>query len=124
MNKRVLRKMLTFDIIVHSTSAINSLGDKKIADLPLKGYIKEEVKVVTDMLGKDTTSSVQIYFNGKDAIKIKLSDTITAGYNETMQVDGEDTIKFITLYDKKPIIRRDVFYKPNNEADLGVIYLP
>jgi len=124
MNKRVRDKMLVFDIIIHSTSAISSLGDRKIADLPLKGYIKEELKVVTNILGKDTTSSIQIYFDGPDVIKIKQTDTITAGYYTTTKVNDVEVKKYTTLYANKPIIKKEVYYKPNRVVDLGVVYLP
>jgi hypothetical protein len=86
----------------------NSLGDAtSTTEIPFKCYKKEELKVVINSLGKEETSSVQLYLLGEQAQQITAADTITY-----------DNVS------KRRIIRREVFFGPLGKAVLGVLYLP
>ena len=125
MNKRVQEHMFTFTIHVDKVKGTNSLGDKITERIILKGYLKEEMKIVTDTLGKEITSSAQVYLSGADMSKVDYKDIISIGLTKTEQDDNNEPIEvFQSLLQNKEIIRRDVFYRPNNEPDVGVLYLP
>ena len=125
MNKRVQAKMFTFTVNVDRMSSSNSLGDKVTTRVTLKGYLKEEMKIVTDSLGKEVTSSAQVYLSGADMSQVDYKDKISVGLTKTEQKENNDPVEvFQAILSDKEIIRRDVFYRPNNEPDVGVLYLP
>ncbi len=125
MNKRVQERMFTFTVLVDKMVGGSSLGDKSTKQISLKGYLKEELKVVTDSLGKEVTSSAQVYLSGVDMSQVDYKDKISVGLTKTQQNDdGEDEEVFQPILVDKSLIRRDVFYRPNNEPDVGVLYLP
>lgn len=125
MNKRVQEKMFTFTVNVDRMSSSNSLGDKVTKRVTLKGYLKEEMKIVTDSLGKEVTSSAQVYLSGADMSQVDYKDKISVGLTKTEQKENNDPVEvFQAILSDKEIIRRDVFYRPNNEPDVGVLYLP
>lgn len=115
------------------------MGDPKKAIKYYKGYIKEEIKLVTDSLGKEATSSLQIYFKGEDIIEIMSTSKISVGNLnvaennppgvDLTQMDTAGAVAagylvFTPLYVNKQILKREVFYIPGKSADLGVLYLP
>ena len=125
MNKRVQEKMFTFTINVDRMSSSNSLGDKVTTRVTLKGYLKEEMKIVTDSLGKEVTSSAQVYLSGADMSQVDYKDKISVGLTKTEQKENNDPVEvFQPILTDKEISRREVFYRPNNEPDVGVLYLP
>lgn len=125
MNKRVQEKMFTFTVNVDRMSSSNSLGDKVTTRVTLKGYLKEEMKIVTDSLGKEVTSSAQVYLSGADMSQVDYKDKISVGLTKTEQKENNDPVEvFQPILSDKEIIRREVFYRPNNEPDVGVLYLP
>lgn len=125
MNKRIQEKMFTFTVNVDRMSSSNSLGDKVTKRVTLKGYLKEEMKIVTDSLGKEVTSSAQVYLSGADMSQVDYKDKISVGLTKTEQKENNDPVEvFQAILSDKEIIRRDVFYRPNNEPDVGVLYLP
>lgn len=125
MNKRVQEKMFTFTVNVDRMSSSNSLGDKVTTRVTLKGYLKEEMKIVTDNLGKEVTSSAQVYLSGADMSQVDYKDKISVGLTKTEQKENNDPVEvFQPILTDKEIIRREVFYRPNNEPDVGVLYLP
>ena len=125
MNKRIQEKMFTFTVNVDRMSSSNSLGDKVTKRVTLKGYLKEEMKIVTDSLGKEVTSSAQVYLSGADMSQVDYKDKISVGLTKTEQKENNETVEvFQAILSDKEIIRRDVFYRPNNEPDVGVLYLP
>lgn len=125
MNKRVQAKMFTFTVNVDRMSSSNSLGDKVTTRVTLKGYLKEEMKIVTDSLGKEVTSSAQVYLSGADMSQVDYKDKISVGLTKTEQKENNDPVEvFQPILTDKEIIRREVFYRPNNEPDVGVLYLP
>lgn len=125
MNKRVQAKMFTFTVNVDRMSSSNSLGDKVTTRVTLKGYLKEEMKIVTDSLGKEVTSSAQVYLSGADMSQVDYKDKISVGLTKTEQKENNDPVEvFQPILADKEIIRREVFYRPNNEPDVGVLYLP
>lgn len=125
MNKRVQERMFTFTVLINKMIGGSSLGDKSTKQLSLKGYLKEELKVVTDSLGKEVTSSAQVYLSGGDMSQVDYKDKISVGLTKIQQNDdGEDEEVFQPILVDKSLIRRDVFYRPNNEPDVGVLYLP
>ena len=125
MNKRVQEKMFTFTVNVDRMSSSNSLGDKVTKRVTLKGYLKEEMKIVTDSLGKEVTSSAQVYLSGADMSQVDYKDKISVGLTKTEQKENNDPVEvFQAILSDKEIIRRDVFYRPNSEPDVGVLYLP
>lgn len=125
MNKRVQAKMFTFTVNVDRMSSSNSLGDKVTTRVTLKGYLKEEMKIVTDSLGKEVTSSAQVYLSGADMSQVDYKDKISVGLTKTEQKENNEPVEvFQPILSDKEIIRREVFYRPNNEPDVGVLYLP
>lgn len=125
MNKRIQEKMFTFTVNVDRMSSSNSLGDKVTKRVTLKGYLKEEMKIVTDSLGKEVTSSAQVYLSGADMSQVDYKDKISVGLTKTEQKENNDPVEvFQPILSDKEIIRRDVFYRPNSEPDVGVLYLP
>ena len=125
MNKRVQEKMFTFTVYVDRMIGSNSLGDKTTERIKLRGYLKEAMKIVTDSLGKEVTSSAQVYLSGADMSQVDYKDKISVGLTKTEQdAEGNSIEVFIPILTDKELIRRDVFYRPNNEPDVGVLYLP
>lgn len=125
MNKRVQEKMFTFTVYVDRMIGSNSLGDKTTERIKLRGYLKEAMKIVTDSLGKEVTSSAQVYLSGADMSQVDYKDKISVGLTKTEQnAEGKSIEVFIPILTDKELIRRDVFYRPNNEPDVGVLYLP
>lgn len=125
MNKLVQKKMFTFTVLVDKMVGGSSLGDKSMQQISLKGYLKEELKIVTDSLGKEVTSSAQVYLSGIDMSQVDYKDKISVGLTKIQQnVNGDTKEIFQPILVDKALIRRDVFYRPNNEPDVGVLYLP
>jgi hypothetical protein len=122
MNEQVKKRMFTFEIRLSRMKSGSSLGDKKYDIITIAGYLKEEMKIVTYGLGKEVTSSAQVYIDGADMSKVDAKDLVTVGIKKaSATVEGE--IDFIPLLEDRQILRRDNFYKPNNVPDVGVIYL-
>lgn len=122
MNEQVKKRMFTFEIRLSRMKSGSSLGDKKYDTITIAGYLKEEMKIVTYGLGKEVTSSAQVYIDGADMSKVDAKDLVTVGIKKaSATVEGE--IDFIPLLEDRQILRRDNFYKPNNVPDVGVIYL-
>lgn len=139
MNKRLAKKLFNFDILVENVTGVSSMGDPKKVIKYYKGYIKEEIKLVTDSLGKEATSSLQVYFKGEDIIEIMSTSKISVGNLnvaenippgvDLTQMDTAGAVAagylvFAPLYVNKQILKREVFYIPGKSADLGVLYLP
>lgn len=120
MNEQVKKKMFTFEIHLSRMISGSSLGDKKYDLIILSGYLKEEMKIVTYGLGKEVTSSAQVYIDGADMAKIDAKDLVTVGINKKSET-GED--EFFPILSDRQILRRDNFYRPNNVPDVGVVYL-
>ena len=122
MNEQVKKKMFTFEIRLSRMTSGSSLGDKQYDIISLKGYLKEEMKIVTYGLGKEVTSSAQIYIDGADMSKVDAKDLVTVGIKKASEtMEGE--LDFIPILSDRQILRRDNFYRPNNTPDVGVIYL-
>lgn len=122
MNEQVKKKMFTFEIQLSRMTGGSSLGDKNYENVIIAGYLKEEMKIVTYGLGKEVTSSAQIYIDGTDMAKVDAKDLVTVGVRKpSANVEGE--FDFIPILVDRQILRRDNFYRPNNTPDVGVIYL-
>lgn len=121
MNAQVKKKMFTFVVQLNRMIGGSSLGDKKYETITIMGYLKEEMKIVTYGLGKEVTSSAQIYVDGKDMSKVDAKDIVTVGIQE--KNEETDELEFKPILSDRQILRRDNFYKPNNVSDVGVIYL-
>ena len=125
MNKIVKERMFTFELHVFKMCGASSLGDKTTKVITLNCYLKEEMKIVTDSLGKEVSSSAQVYLVGEDMSQIDSKDTVTVGILQNKKDDQDkEILTFVPILSDKQIIRRDVFYKPNSQPDVGVIYLP
>lgn len=128
MNDKIKKKMFTFEIQLSRMAGGSSLGDKDYDITTIMGYLKEEMKVVTYGLGREVTSSAQVYIDGADMSKVNEQDLVTVGIRtKAKQKDGnaensEDAVFKAILKDRQ-ILRRDNFYRPNNTPDVGVIYL-
>ena len=126
MNEKIKRKMFTFEIQLSRMIGGSSLGDKKYDIITIKGYLKEEMKIVTYGLGKEVTSSAQVYIDGADMSKVDAKDLVTVGIRTKQQNEDnpeEDISVFSPILSDRQILRRDNFYRPNNTPDVGVIYL-
>lgn len=121
MNEQVKKKMFTFEVRLSRMRGGSSLGDKNYETIVLQGYLKEEMKIVTYGLGKEVTSSAQVYIDGADMLKVDAKDLVTVGVNKSSNEEQE--IAFIPILKDRQILRRDNFYRPNNVPDVGVIYL-
>lgn len=122
MNEKVKKKMFTFEVHLARVTGASSLGDKQYDTIIIPCYLKEEMKIVTYGLGKEVTSSAQVYMDGADMSKVDAKDLVTVGIKKASEtVEGE--LDFIPLLSDRQIIRRDAFYRPNNTPDVGVIYL-
>lgn len=122
MNEQIKKKIFTFEIHLLRMKGGSSLGDKAYEEIIIMGYLKEEMKVVAYSLGKEVTSSAQIYIDGVDMPKVDAKDLITVGIRKASKtVEGE--FDFVPLLKERQILRRDNFYKPNSVPDVGVIYL-
>jgi hypothetical protein len=128
MNGQVKKKMFTFEIHLSRMKGGSSLGDKQYSVTTMFGYLKEEMKIVTYGLGKEVTSSAQLYIDGTDMSKVDAKDLVTVGIRKKVEntegIDLEEVeSEFVPILVDRQILRRDNFYKPNNEPDVGVIYL-
>lgn len=114
--------MMTFLAKISVVQSRSSLGDITSSVTEYPCYIQESIQAITTSLGKETVSSVQIFFMGEDILKIAIDALITVG----TLVRDEQTQKdvFLPLYSDKPILRRQVYYAAKGRADLGVLYLP
>lgn len=133
MNTRVIKRMMHFQITVHHTVSTNSLGDKVGNTFTVMGYLQENTKLVLNRLGRQETSGAQVYLTGVDVIKIDLDDLIDVAvpYNDVREEADKDNpeaeppeTSYRTIFAKKPILKKDVYYKPNATVDVGVLYLP
>lgn len=107
MDSRVIKRMFTHDAILHIPQKdINSLGDKSSLDISIKVYFVKKVEKVINSLGEEETSTLQVYLKGKDALQIIAGTKITC-----------NAVKH------GRIIKEELYYKPNNEADVGVLYV-
>lgn len=134
VNKQVLKRMMNFQITVHHTVSTTSLGDKVSKEFNVMGYYRENIQMVLNRLGRQETSGAQIYLTGEDVIKIDSDDLIdiavpvdeprkkAAEVNPEVELPSAPAFKKIFL--NRPILRKDVFYKPNAKVDVGVLYLP
>lgn len=122
MNEQVKKKMFTFEIHLSRMQGGSSLGDKNYDTIIIAGYLKEEMKIVTYGLGKEVTSSAQVYIDGADMSKVDAKDLVTVGIKKASETT-EGEFDFVPLLTDRQILRRDNFYRPNNTPDVGVIYL-
>lgn len=138
--------MMNFDLMVKVPGKKNALGETTYTQFNKKCYIKESLKIIYDALGKEMTSSMQLYVTGEDSLSIPANALLSIGHfiidtvgdvntdvgddvewpeddlDSGMQVDPEPY--FEPLYEDRTIIKREVFYKPHGIADVGVFYLP
>jgi hypothetical protein len=121
MNEQVKKKMFTFEVRLSRMLGGSSLGDKNYETIVLSGYLKEEMRIVTYGLGKEVTSSAQVYIDGVDMPKVDAKDLVTVGVNLPSGKDG--ALEFTPILKDRQILRRDNFYRPNNVPDVGVIFL-
>lgn len=132
MNSKVIKRMMKFKITVHHTKSTNSLGDKTPITFDVLGYFQEDIKLVLNRLGRQETSGAQVYLAGSDVLKIDMDDHIDVSVpiNEAIkkaaEADQEESPKkeYKLLMADLPILRKDVYYKPNAQVDVGVLYLP
>lgn len=130
MNSQVVKRMMTFIIDYQKVTGQNSLGDKTSITASCRGYIKEEMKAITDTLGNEVKSSVQVFLNGADAMNIANNTSIDIAKEViSKQTDPEtqqttEITEKVFLYQKKTLLKKELFYKPNGTADVGVLYLP
>lgn len=122
MNEQIKKKMFTFEIRLARMTGGSSLGDKNYEYTVIFGYLKEEMKIVTYGLGKEVTSSAQVYIDGADMSKVDANALVTVGIQIPPETEDEEP-KFVPLLTDRQILRRDNFYRPNNTPDVGVIYL-
>jgi hypothetical protein len=138
--------MMNFDLIIRVPGKKNALGETTYKQSQKKCYIKEELAIIYDALGKEVTSSMQLYVTGEDSLEIPANALLSVGHfitdatgdvntdvgdnvewpeddlDSAMQVESEPY--FEPLYEDRTIIKREVYYKPNGIADIGVFYLP
>lgn len=129
MNGKVIARMMNFDVVVKIPGKKNALGESTYVTHDIRGYIKESLVVVIDSLGKEITSSMQVYVEGKDGVQIPANALLSIGHYEQEKIaEGEEEKeplrKFIPMYMDRAIIKREIYYKPLGVADLGVFYLP
>lgn len=119
MNKQVEDRMFTFTVRLQRVIGASSLGDEQYEIITIPGYLMESLKVASYDLGKEIMSSAQVYIPGKEMAKVDPKDLVSVGtmYTES----GEET--FVPILTSRQILRRDNFYRPGNQPDLGVIYL-
>lgn len=115
IHKMVKKRMLTFTVKLQRILGTSSLGDKEEEEIFIPGYLVENMTVASYDLGKEIMSSAQVYLLGTDMNKIDANDTVSVG---TMKNNI-----FVPIVKDKQILRRDNYYKPNNQADVGVLYL-
>ena len=130
MNEKVKKKMFTFEIRLSRMKSGSSLGDKNFDIITIAGYLKEEMNIITYGLGKEVTSSAQVYIDGADMSKVDAKDLVTVGIRKKVEhnEDSENSdeiieTEFVPILSDRQILRRDNFYRPNNVPDVGVIYL-
>lgn len=132
MNSKVIKRMMKFKITVHHTKSTNSLGDKTPITFDVLGYFQEDIKLVLNRLGRQETSGAQVYLTGSDVLKIDMDDhidvsvPISEAIKKAAEADQEESPKkeYKLLMADLPILRKDVYYKPNAQVDVGVLYLP
>lgn len=132
MNSKVIKRMMKFKITVHHTKSTNSLGDKTPITFDVLGYFQEDIKLVLNRLGRQETSGAQVYLTGSDVLKIDMDDhidvsvPISEAIKKAAEADQEEPPKkeYKLLMADLPILRKDVYYKPNAQVDVGVLYLP
>lgn len=132
MNSKVIKRMMKFKITVHHTKSTNSLGDKTSILFDVLGYFQEDIKLVLNRLGRQETSGAQVYLTGADIFKIDTDDhiDISVPVNDSVtkaaETDQEEIpeTQYKLLMANLPILRKDVYYKPNAQVDVGVLYLP
>ena len=124
--------MMKFKITVHHTKSTNSLGDKTSVTFDVLGYFQEDIKLVLNRLGRQETSGAQVYLTGSDILKVDMDDhidvsvPISEAIKKAAETDQEESPKkeYKLLMADLPILRKDVYYKPNAQVDVGVLYLP
>ena len=132
MNSKVIKRMMKFKITVHHTKSTNSLGDKTSISFDVLGYFQEDIKLVLNRLGRQEISGAQVYLTGADILKVVMDDhiDISAPVNDSVtkaaETDQEEIpeTQYKLLMADLPILRKDVYYKPVAQADVGVLYLP
>lgn len=132
MNSKVIKRMMKFKITVHHTKSTNSLGDKTPITFDVLGYFQEDIKLVLNRLGRQETSGAQVYLTGADILKVDMDDhiDISVPVNDSVtkaaETDQEEIpeTQYKLLMADLPILRKDVYYKPDAQADVGVLYLP
>ena len=132
MNSKVIQRLMKFKITVHHTKGTNSLGDKSSIAFDVMGYFQENVKLVLNRLGRQETSGAQVYLTGIDALKIDTDDRIDISVPVDNSVTTAKEVQQEEIPEKEyllvkadlPILRKDLYYKPNAQADVGVLYLP
>ena len=126
MNHKVVKRMMSFDIIAKIPGKKDALGNTNYTIIECKGYPVDDIVTIYDSLGKMVTSSMQIYVTGTDGEQIPSTAILSIGkYVENTVEDSEEVVKeFKALYEDKAIIKRQIYYKPFGIADIGVFYLP
>ncbi len=96
------------------------------------GYFQENIKLVLNRLGRQETSGAQVYLTGMDALKIDMDDHIDISIPVDNSVTTAKEVQQEEIPEKEyllvkadlPILRKDLYYKPNAQVDVGVLYLP
>lgn len=117
MNNRVKARMFAFDLKADTVVSVSSLGDQTLKTDWYRCYFKEEIKVITDIVGREVTTSLQIYVPDDIIEKIAVSSTLSI----TRDRKATD-IEYI--HQNKTIYKRDAFYGPGAVTMLGVLYCP
>ena len=127
MNSKVIKRMMDFDLLVKIPGRKNALGETSYKELQMKCYLKESLKSIYDSLGKEVTSSVQLYVTGEDGLSIPNNALLSIGHYEDVydETTGEVIdVKFLPMYENRTIIKREIYYRPHRVADSGIFYLP
>lgn len=131
MNPNVVKRMMSFDVIAKIPGKKDALGNTSYETVECKCYPVDEIVTIYDALGKLVTSSIQIYVEGKDGLKIPSTAKLDIGKYVKVTTPGENpedepivTEKFEAMYSNKSIIKRTIYYKPYGIADVGVYYIP
>jgi hypothetical protein len=120
MNRNVIKRMMTFDVIAKIPGKKDALGNTQYQLVECKGYPVDDILTIYDNLGKMVTSSMQLYVTGDDGLKIPSTAILNVGN----YVTNGDEKTFVPLYENKPIIKRQIYYKPFGKVDVGVFYMP
>ncbi len=131
MNSKVIKRMMRFRVVVHHTKGTSSLGDKKAITTEMLGYLQEDIKLVLNRLGRQETSGAQLYLTGEDILKVDIDDKIDVyapldEASEKALIANQESPEGVykKILQDMPILRREVYYRPNASADVGVLYLP